>query len=80
VFPTFRWWHRFFGIERGETLGQRRFHFGVGRDRGLATTEKPHCEQNGSQSYNEKRKTLRHQVGYDVAIVFGQALFRAWYD
>jgi hypothetical protein len=40
----------------------------------------PHCEQNGSQSYNEKRKTLRHQVGYDLAIVFGQALFRAWYD
>ena len=37
------------GIGRGEALSQRRFHFGGGRNRGLATTEKPHCEQNGSQ-------------------------------
>jgi hypothetical protein len=40
----------------------------------------PTASKTAVNSYNEKHNTLRHQVDYDVAIVFGQALFRAWYD
>ena len=60
VFRTFLWWHRFFGIERARRSANAGFILAVAVTVVWQLQRNLSASKTGSQSYNEKHKTLRH--------------------